>query len=67
MTMQLTFEKKIPNDDWEEMEVTIEDNEIELRITDLGYVQMTHEEFEEVARLVKQYQDMAKIINLETK
>lgn len=65
--MNLTFERKVDNEAWEDIELTVEAGQIELRCTDTGYVQLTHEEFDEIVYLVKQYREAAKAVNLELK
>lgn len=65
--MSLTLEKKLPNDAWENLELIVGDDMIELRSPDVGYVQLTHEEFDEISRLVSQYREAAKITNTQIK
>ena len=62
---QLTYERKLENSEWEEMELTCEDKSIEVSC-DLGRITMSHEDFDNLVYHVNKYREMTKIINLET-
>jgi len=65
MSKELTYERKIENDQWEEMQITCERKNIEISC-DIGRVTMSHEDFDNLVHHVNKYREMTKIINLET-
>ena len=59
----MTYEKKLENSEWEEMEITIENKSIEISC-DLGRVTMSHEDFDNLVSCVNKFREMGKIVNL---
>lgn len=65
--MNLLFKRKLSNQIWEDTDITIENDKIDLRCTDTGYFQLNHEEFDEIINIVKHYREAAKTLNIEIK
>ena len=63
MSEELTYEIKIENEEWEEMEITCERKRVEISC-DLGRVTMSHEDFDNLVSCVNKFREMGKIVNL---
>lgn len=64
--MDITLEAKLQNEHWEEMNLEIVKNSIEIEVPGLGRVQMSHADFDIVARKVTEFRRACdEVLNIE--